>query len=91
MGIFGYSVGRKKCVITLPTNTQIRTGVWGLGGTLIGNLVTLLVFKKQSARFFTADWWESWTAIYLVWVVFLIIGLAKIIFSKGEKDKKTTE
>jgi len=72
-------------------NTQLKIGLWGLGGALAGNVVALVIFEKPSAQFFTPDWWDTWIAIYVVWIVFLAIGLARILFSKGEKSKEATE
>ncbi len=72
-------------------NGQIWFGVIGLGIILPLNAISLLVFKRTSAHFFSEAWWEAWSAVYIVCIVFLIIGLARTMFCKCKKDEKTTE
>jgi hypothetical protein len=57
-------------------------GVAGLAITAAMNLVALLVFKKVSAEFFSPAWWSSWFTCYIVWVTFVIIGVAGIFVKR---------
>lgn len=70
-------------------NTSLKTGLWAFGGTLIGNVITLLVFKQQSARFFTPEWWDNWTAIYRVWFIFILTGVVPAQCSQKRALLKT--
>jgi hypothetical protein len=53
------------------------TGVLGLSITLGMNLAALFVFKLRSAAFFEGIWWASWLPCYIVWLVFVVIGLKR--------------
>src|ERR1017187_7706666 len=58
-----------------------RQLVWQGGGglvvTVILNLAGLFVFHKSSCVFFSDKWWTEWFPNYIVWMSFLIIGLAE--------------
>ncbi len=56
-------------------NTLIIVGSTGLVISLVVNLLGIFLFHKAAAVFFTEQWWSSWFPSFLVWIVFLIIGL----------------
>jgi hypothetical protein len=47
----------------------------GLIGTMMVNLVGLLVFHSSSSVFFSSDWVDYWFWFYLNWMIFIILGL----------------
>lgn len=51
-------------------------GLIGLIITLALNLVALLAFKRPAAEFFSHGWWSAWFPNYVVWLVFVAMGLA---------------
>lgn len=63
-------------------NTFTTLGLVGLAVQASVNLVAMLVFKKASAGFFSEQWWSSWFPTYVVWFVFLVVGLAR----RGKKN-----
>ncbi len=56
-------------------NKTMKIGLCAFAGTFAGNLFMLLVYDWPSARFFTDEWWQDWTAIYAVWIIFIVIGV----------------
>jgi hypothetical protein len=61
----------------------------GLTGTVVAlavNLAALLVFGKPSAAFFSEDWWSILLPQYLVWLVFIIIGIGTKLWGKEGRD-----
>jgi len=61
-------------------------GVVGLAIAIAMNLIALLVFKKASAEFFSHEWWFAWFPSYMVWVSFLILGLAGLMMRKKPRS-----
>ena len=65
-------------------NTFAFVGIVGLGVHIVINLVALLLFKKESAEFFSEQWWSSWFPGFIVWFVFLIVGFANRIGGRDD-------
>ena len=63
-------------------NTFTTLAVVGLAVHASINLVAMFVFKKAAAEFFSEPWWSAWFPSYIVWFVFLVVGLA----NRGKKD-----
>jgi hypothetical protein len=62
-------------------------GLVGLAITTALNLVALLILKKASAEYFSDQWWSDWFPSYIVWLVFVIIGLASCCWQKSGDTK----
>ena len=58
-------------------NTFTIIGLTGLVIQLAINGTAWLVLKKPEAEFFAGDWWTYWFPAYVVWGVFLTVGLAQ--------------
>ena len=58
--------------------------IGGIGFIIIFtlNLFGKFVLAKDAAVFFSEQWWSSWFYSYIVWVVFLIIGVG-VSFKKN--------
>ena len=65
-------------------NKTLRFGLCAFAGTLFGNFVTMLVFEWPSARFFTPEWLQNWTMIYIVWLIFIAIGLVSLMRKRSK-------
>ena len=63
-------------------NKPLRIGIWAFGGTIVGNLIMLLMYNQPSARFFTGEWWQNWTAVYTVWLIFIVIGVVRTMIAR---------
>ena len=72
--------------MAMKLNKSIKWGVGAFLGTFAGNLITLLVFQKPWAKFFTDAWWSRWTAIYAVCLIFVVIGLVRAARSGEGND-----
>ena len=57
-------------------------GVVGLSIAIATNFAALLIFGKASAEFFSHAWWSTWFPGYLVWISFLILGIAGLMIKK---------
>ena len=62
-------------------------GFVGLAITIALNLVALLILKKASAEYFSDKWWSDWFPLYMVWLVFTIIGFASCCRQKPVDTK----
>ena len=58
-------------------NLMLRLGLIGLAIAAAINLVVSLAFAAPAARFFSGEWWTVWFPTYLVWIVFIVIGLGR--------------
>lgn len=67
---------------TMQKNQVGRIGLIGLAGTIVLNLVALLILKKTSAEYFSDEWWSDWFPSYIVWLVLTTIGLAGYCWQK---------
>ena len=56
--------------------TYRTIGLVGLAIEVVLNLVALLAFKKNAAEFFSEQWWFSWFPSYILWLVFIVVGIA---------------
>jgi len=63
--------------------TSKKIGLVGLTITIVLNLVALLMLKKASAEYFSDVWWSDWFPVYMVWLVFTIIGFASCCRQKS--------
>ena len=61
----------------------LHLGLIGIGGTILLNYVGIVLFQRDAAPFFSEGWWSTWFPSYLVWLVFLIVGLGKRFSAKG--------
>lgn len=80
--VFGHGGG-----MSCDMNANRRLGKVGLIGMAVCvavNVTAILVFKKNSAEFFSPSWWPVFWPAYTPWLVFCIIGLTSL--GKG-KDK----
>lgn len=50
-------------------------GLFGLSIVFIVNLFGIFALKQVAAEFFSNQWWSTWFPAYIVWLVFLIIGI----------------
>jgi hypothetical protein len=66
-------------------NNFLWIGSIGLVAGFLVNLVGLLFFKENAA-FFTVAWWSNWFPAYVVWIVFLFIGVGHKFCGKANKD-----
>ncbi len=66
-------------------------GTVGLAITIAMNLVALLVLKKAAAEFFSHAWWFAWFPSYLVWLSFLLTGLAGLLMKQGPNPRPAPE
>ena len=57
-------------------NRTLRFGLCAFGVTFTGNLILLSTLDGPASMLFTADWWQNWTMICAVWIVFVVAGLA---------------
>jgi len=55
----------------------LRLGLIGLPGVVTLNLVALLFLDQPAAAFFSDRWWPTWFTSYLIWGVFLIVGVGQ--------------
>ena len=71
-----------------PNNTYrtFRTmALIGLGIQILINLLAMIALKREAATFFSQEWWTVWFPGYMVWFVFLIIGLAGSASGAGKE------
>ena len=61
----------------------LKIGLIGLVIVFLINLIVIFFFKKNSSEFFTDNWWTSWFTTYLVWIVFIIIGIGQKLKNKA--------
>ena len=71
---------------TRPMNSFLTLGAVGLAAQVLMNLIVILAVKSASARFFTESWWSAWFPTYVVWIVFLCVGLGRRGRSRGGDD-----
>jgi hypothetical protein len=57
-------------------NHHTRNGLIGLVATVIPNLTLRLLFPEIFPAPFTGSWWYMWFPLYVLWLGFLVIGLA---------------
>lgn len=50
-------------------------GIIGLVATGVVNLAGFLVINQQAAGFISEGWWATWFPLYVVWIVFIAIGI----------------
>ena len=58
-------------------NPFLKIGAIGFAIVLLINLFVALFLQQPSAIPFQADWYSIWLPSYMVWFVFLTIGIAK--------------
>jgi hypothetical protein len=63
-------------------NRMLTVGLIGLSIHLASNLLGIFLFHKPAATFFSEQWWSSWFPSMMVWVVFIITGLAILFRTK---------
>jgi len=62
---------------SLPMNPMFRLGLIGLAIAVAVNLLVGLLFGTPAAQFLSGEWWTVWFPTYLVWIVFIIVGLGQ--------------
>jgi len=68
------------------SNYLLYMGLLGFIVVLCMNLYSLYIIKKESAIFLNENWYEQWFPNYLVWFIFIIIGL--VIEYNRKKDRR---
>ena len=63
-------------------NTYVRMGLIGLSISFVLNVINYYVLGVAGD-----DWWSRWFPSYLVWFVFLIIGIGQIKKKKSNSGK----
>ena len=77
---------KKPCGAT--GNAWLWFGSIGLAGTPLLNLAGLFIFHRSSSVFFSPQWWADWFPNYIVWISFIIIGVASG-FANGRSQHKS--
>jgi len=67
-------------------NYFLYIGLLGFIVVFCMNLFSLYIIKKESAIFLNKNWYSDWFPNYIVWFVFIIIGL--IIEYNRKKDRR---
>lgn len=69
---------KKTCGANYDSRQQLlRMGTMGLPITIILNLLGRFVFHRSSSIYFSPEWWEGWSSVYIFWAAFTIIGFGR--------------
>ena len=62
----------------------LKIGLIGFVIVLFINLIGLFLLQKSTPEFFSDGWWSSWFPAYIVWFIFIAMGIAQKF---TDKDK----
>lgn len=61
----------------IPVHPMTRLGLIGIALFIALNAFAVFVLEKPSAQPFSTDWWSQWFPVALVFLVLLLVGVAR--------------
>ena len=55
---------------------MLNIGIIGFAALLALNLLAYFSLHQSAAELFESSWWSTWAPSYLIWLVFIAVGLS---------------